>query len=101
MDDKKKRSFRKFSFRGVELDKLLDLSQEKVNSYFIAPCRRWLGVPLRGLDGSCAWFGDQGGGERKVLVLLSAFSEGTDPGFISCGIFAYSSVGWSSVGMRV
>jgi hypothetical protein len=65
MDDKKKRSFRKFSFRGVELDKLLDLSQEKVNNYFIAPCRRWLGVLLRGLDGSCAWFGDQGGGGKE------------------------------------
>lgn len=33
-DLKKKRTFRTFSYRGVELDKLLDLSNEEVRSSY-------------------------------------------------------------------
>jgi small subunit ribosomal protein S15e len=36
----KKRTFRTFSYRGVELDKLLDLSQEKLIEMFSARQRR-------------------------------------------------------------
>jgi small subunit ribosomal protein S15e len=36
-DLKKKRTFRKFTYRGVELDQLLDMSNEKLMELF--PCR--------------------------------------------------------------
>ena len=37
---KKKRTFRTFSYRGVELDKLLDLSNEEVRTPMFCACRR-------------------------------------------------------------
>jgi hypothetical protein len=36
-DLKKKRTFRTFSYRGVELDKLLDMSNEEVRPHIIPP----------------------------------------------------------------
>jgi len=35
-DLKKKRTFRTFSYRGIELDKLLDLSNEEVSTLTLA-----------------------------------------------------------------
>ncbi|KAF9167318.1 ribosomal protein S15 [Actinomortierella ambigua] len=40
VDVKKKRTFRKFSFRGVDLDKLLDLSSEELMDLVHARARR-------------------------------------------------------------
>ena len=39
---KKKRSFRTFSYRGIELDKLLDMSNEDVCSSSICLVRSYL-----------------------------------------------------------
>ena len=36
-DLKKKRTFRTFSYRGIELDKLLDLSNEEVRMLIVFP----------------------------------------------------------------
>lgn len=36
-DLKKKRTFRTFSYRGIELDKLLDLSNEEVRMLIVLP----------------------------------------------------------------
>ena len=44
-DLKKKRTFRTFSYRGIELDKLLDLSNEEVRicrSYVINRTLTWI-----------------------------------------------------------
>merc|ERR1712224_782693 len=39
-EQKKKRTFRKYSYRGVDLDKLLDLSNNDLMELFRARCRR-------------------------------------------------------------
>jgi len=39
-DQKKKRTFRKFSYRGIDLDDLLELSSEQLYGKFHARARR-------------------------------------------------------------
>ncbi|EEB09081.1 40S ribosomal protein S15 [Schizosaccharomyces japonicus yFS275] len=50
---KKKRSFRTYSYRGIELEKLLDLSAEQLVDLFHARARRRM---LRGLGASASRF---------------------------------------------
>jgi len=46
-DLKKKRTFRKFTYRGVDLDQLLDMNQEQVMKLFPARARRKLAKGLK------------------------------------------------------
>ena len=41
---KKARSFRKFTYRGVDLDQLLDLGTDELVQLFSARSRRWCGA---------------------------------------------------------
>ena len=47
-DLKKKRTFRTFSYRGVELDKLLDMSNEEVRPHIVPlPILSDASIPVR------------------------------------------------------
>eukprot|EP00588_Corethron_pennatum_P016391 CAMPEP_0194303248 /NCGR_PEP_ID=MMETSP0171-20130528/1153_1 /TAXON_ID=218684 /ORGANISM="Corethron pennatum, Strain L29A3" /LENGTH=126 /DNA_ID=CAMNT_0039054073 /DNA_START=74 /DNA_END=453 /DNA_ORIENTATION=- len=44
---RKKRAFRKFTFRGIELDKLLDLTNDELMDLVTARCRRRMSRGLK------------------------------------------------------
>lgn len=53
---KKKRTFRKFTFRGVDLDQLLDMSYEQLMTLVHARARRRFSRGMQGMwcyDGHC------------------------------------------------
>jgi small subunit ribosomal protein S15e len=43
---KKKRTFRKFTYRGVDLDQLLDMTTEQLMELFPARARRRCALPI-------------------------------------------------------